>query len=144
MRPFDKRVYLAGAISCRNSNRYCCCFDSFLLRQKQRSHEAQGRHRIRDSYRTQCNMQNLPYGYKRNACGSCPAANSRICSIRCLPPAIFYGNLIFLIHNKCNKIIHIKKDRTPYIMIVCGAIILTAAFAAVIAVKRRRGKNKAE
>lgn len=38
----------------------------------------------------------------------------------------------------------IKKDRTPYIMIVCGAIILTAAFAAVIAVKRRRGKNKAE
>ena len=38
----------------------------------------------------------------------------------------------------------IKKDRTPYIMIVCGVIILTAAFAAVIAVKRRRGKNKAE
>lgn len=38
----------------------------------------------------------------------------------------------------------IKKDRTPYIMIVCGAIILTAAFTAVIAVKRRRGKNKAE
>jgi hypothetical protein len=38
----------------------------------------------------------------------------------------------------------IKKDRTPYIMIVCGAIILTAAFAAGIAVKRRRGKNKAE
>lgn len=29
-------------------------------------------------------------------------------------------------------------------MIVCGAIILTAAFTAVIAVKRRRGKNKAE
>lgn len=26
-------------------------------------------------------------------------------------------------------------------MIVCGAIILTAAFAAVIAVKRRRGKK---
>ena len=38
----------------------------------------------------------------------------------------------------------IKKDRTPYIMIVCGAIIPAAAFAAVIAVKRRRGKNKAE
>ena len=36
----------------------------------------------------------------------------------------------------------IKKDRTPYIMIVCGAIILTAAFAAVIAVKRRRGKKR--
>lgn len=29
-------------------------------------------------------------------------------------------------------------------MIVCGAIILTAAFAAVIAVKRRRGKSKSE
>ena len=38
----------------------------------------------------------------------------------------------------------IKKDRTPYIMIVCGAIIPAAAFAAVIAVKRRRSKNKAE
>ena len=56
----------------------------------------------------------------------------------------FLWQFDFLIHNKCNKIIHIKKDRTPYIMIVCGAIIPAAAFAAVIAVKRRRGKKKAE